>query len=401
MLTYRDVFRVPRFGPLFTAGALQGAASTTSGLALGVLVFSTTGSPLLSALSMFGSSLAQLLGATLLMSAADRLPPRAALTGSALFFGVGTAVLALPGLPLPVLFAVLLGQGAVAAVAGGVRYGLLTEILPEDAYLLGRSLLNMCAGTAQVAGYAVGGALVAVLSPRGTLLVAAALYLAGALAVRCGLARVPPRSAGRPSVAATWRTNALLWSSVPRRRVYLALWLPNGLVVGCESLFVPYAPDRAGPLFACAALGMLAGDTLAGRFLPARVRGGAASTWLLLLLAGPYLLFALRPGPSSALALAAVASTGFSASLLLQERLVALTPRALAGQALGLHSSGMLTAQGVAASIAGAVAQRVPAGTAIALMAAASIAVTLALAPGLRRDRGPAGAAPAPADGHA
>ncbi|MFS0696203.1 MFS transporter [Streptomyces nitrosporeus] len=384
MPAYRDVFRIPHFRALFTADVLQGGAATTSGPALGVMVFAATGSPLLSTLSMFGSSLSQLLGAALLMSAADRLPPRAALTGSALALGLATALLALPGLPLPALFAVLLGQGLVAAVTGGVRYGLLAEVLPEDAYLLGRSVLNMCSGVTQIAGYAAGAALVAAVSPRGALLVAAGLHLAGAAVLRGRLTRRPARATGRPSVGETWRTNRLLWSSAPRRRVYLSLWLPNGLVVGCESLFVPYRPDRAGLLFACAALGMLAGDTLVGRFPPAR--GGTAPVRLLLLLAAPYLLFALRPGLPWALVLAAAASTGFSASLLLQERLLALTPRAMTGQALGLHSCGMLTAQGAAAALAGAVAQWVPAGTAIAVMAAASAVVTLALAPGLRRD---------------
>jgi MFS family permease len=386
MLTYREVFRVPQFGPLFATSALQGAASTTSGLALGVLVFTTTGSPLLSALSMFGSSLAQLIGATLLMSAADRLPPRGALSGAALAFGIGTAVLAAPGLPLPLVFAVVLGEGVVAAVVGGVRYGLLNEVLPRDAFLLGRSVLNMCAGTTQICGYAAGGVLVAVLSPRGTLLVAAALYVAGAAAARFGLACRAPRASGRPSVGETWRTNALLWSSAPRRHVYLSLWVPNGLVVGCESLFVPYRADRAGLLFACAALGMLVGDTVTGRFVPARWRGRLGVP-LLLLLAAPYLLFALRPGLPLALVLTALASTGFSASLLFQERLMSLTADAMTGQALGLHSSGMLAMQGVAAAIAGALAGRSSAATAIAVMAGASVVVTLVLAPGLRRDR--------------
>ncbi|MFF2137004.1 MFS transporter [Streptomyces sp. NPDC058193] len=387
MLTYRALFHVPQFGPLFVTSALQGAASTTSGLALGVLVFTSTGSPLLSALSMFGASLAQLAGATLLMSAADRLPPRAALSGAALAFGLGTALLAVPGLPLPLMFAVVLSEGVLAAVAGGVRYGLLHEVLPREGFLLGRSVLNMCAGTMQICGYAAGGVLVAVLSPRGTLLVGAALYAAGAAAARLGLARRPPRAAGRPSVGETWRTNALLWSSAPRRRVLLSLWLPNGLVVGCESLFVPYRPDRAGLLFACAALGMLVGDTVTGRFVPARWRGRLA-TPLLLLLAAPYLLFALRPSLPLALVLTAVASTGFSASLVLQERLMALTPDAMTGQALGLHSSGMLAVQGVAATLAGALAQRCSPATAIAVSAAASIAVTLALAPGAGRNPG-------------
>ncbi|MFD9544731.1 MFS transporter [Streptomyces sp. NPDC060022] len=387
MLTYREVFRVPQFGPLFATGALQGAASTTSGLALGTLVYAATGSPLLAALSMFGASLAQLIGAALLMSAADRLPPRGALSGAALAFGIGAAVLAVPGLPLPAVFAVVLSEGLVAAVIGGVRYGLLNEILPKEAFLLGRSVLNMCSGTMQICGYAAGGVLVAVLSPRGTLLIAAVLYLAGAATARFGLAGRPPRATGRPSVGETWRTNKVLLSSAPRRRVYLTLWLPNGLIVGCESLFVPYMPDHAGMLFAFAALGMLVGDTVAGRFIPLRWRGHLA-TPLLLLLAAPYVVFALRPALPLALALAALASAGFSASLLLQERLVAMTPDEMTGQALGLHSSGMLAMQGVAAALAGTLAQQTSTATAIALMAAASVAVTAALAPGLRRDRG-------------
>ncbi|MGQ7749451.1 MFS transporter [Streptomyces sp. WC2508] len=387
MRTYRELFRTPQFGPLFATSAVQVAASTTSGLALGTLVYAATDSPLLAALSMFGSSLAQMIGATLLMSAADRLPPRAAMTGLALAFAVATAVLAVPGLPLPVVFAIILAQGVVAAVGGGVRYGLLNEVLPKDGYLLGRSVLNMCAGLMQIGGFALGGLLVATLSARGTLLVAAALYLTGAAVARFGLARRAPRAAGRPSAAETWRVNALLWSSGPRRRVYLALWVPNGLIVGCESLFVPYAPEHAGLLFAFAALGMLVGDTVAGRFFARRWRGRLA-TPLQLLLAAPYLLFATRPALPAALALAALASVGFAASLLFQERLMALVPDEFTGQALGLHSSGMLTMQGVAAALAGTVAQWTSPATAMTVMAAASIAVSLALTAAGRRAAG-------------
>lgn len=111
MRTYRELFRTPQFGPLFATSAVQVAGSTMSGLALGTHVYAATDSPLLAALSMFGSSLAQVLGATVLMSAADRLPPRAATTGLALAFGLATAVLAVPGLPLPVVFAIILAEG--------------------------------------------------------------------------------------------------------------------------------------------------------------------------------------------------------------------------------------------------------------------------------------------------
>ncbi|MBD0735818.1 hypothetical protein BGM09_22240 [Streptomyces sp. CBMA29] len=59
-------------------------------------------------------------------------------------------------------------------------------------------------------------------------------------------------------------------------------------------------------------------------------------------------------------------------------------PGVLGGHALGLHSSGMLTLQGVGATLAGGLAQRTSPATAMTVMAAASVAVTLVLAPGLR-----------------
>ncbi|GGN15386.1 MFS transporter [Streptomyces fuscichromogenes] len=386
MPSYRSLFRTPEFTPLFLGSAAQNAAGTVGGLALGTLVYRTTGSPLLSALSMFGPSLAQVLGATFLLSGADRLPPRTTLAAISLVFAVGTAGLALPGLPPGALLTVVLLLGLVSALGGGVRWGLLTEILTKDGYLAGRSLFNMMSGLVQIAGYATGGALLAAVSPRICLLLAAALYLASALALRLGLSARPPRTAGRPSVAATWRTNALLWSSRPRRLTYLGLWLPNGLVVGCESLYVSYAPNAAGTLFACGALGMLAGDVTVGRLLPPAVRTRMA-TPLLLLLATPYLLFAAHPPLALAAGCAAVASVGFGASLVQQERLMTLTPDELSGHALGLHSAGMLTMQGVGAALAGSVAQLTSPADAMTLVAGASLVVTLSLATAARRQR--------------
>jgi membrane protein implicated in regulation of membrane protease activity len=76
-------------------------------------------------------------------------------------------------------------------------------------------------------------------------------------------------------------------------------------------------------------------------------------------------------------------------SLLLQHRLMALTPEELGGHALGLHSSGMLAMQGIGAVVAGAVAEQTSPGAAMAVMAAISVIVTLILAPGLRPDRAP------------
>ncbi len=396
MRSYRHLFRTPEFTPLFLSSSARTVAQTMSGLALGTLVYRTTGSPLLSAVSMFGPSLAQVLGATLLLSGADRLPPRATTTGVALAFAAGTAVLALPGLPVWAVFTVVLAEGLVASLGGGVLWGLLNEILAKEGYLLGRSVFNMMSGIMQITGYATGGALLAVLSPRTCLLLAAGLYVLAAATARLGLTPRPPRASGRLSVRATWRANARLWSSGPRRRLYLALWIPNGLIVGCESLYVSYAPHDAGTLFACAALGMFVGDVTVGRLVPPawRPRLGVP---LLLLLAVPYLLFALGPALPPAAAAVTVASVGFGASLVQQEHLMTLVPDELTGHALGLDSAGRLTFQGVSASLAGTTAQLTSPATGMTVMAAASVTVTLALAATGRR-RAP-DSAPAPEHG--
>jgi predicted MFS family arabinose efflux permease len=406
--TYRELFAVPEFKPLFWTSAIQVAAQTISSLALATLIYDATRSPLLSALALFGPSLTQLIGASTLLAAADRLPPRALTGGLSLAFAAGTAALAVPGLPVWAAFVIVFALGLGGSLAGAVRYGLLNDVVAADGYLLGRSVLNMAVGAMQIGGFAAGGILVLTLSPRGTLLTGAALFALGAVVARFGLTRRPPRAVstgpaqpGRPgrraapagraawraSVRDTWRVNRRLWSSPARRYVYLAQWLPNGLIVGCESLFVSYAPRHAGLLFVCAAAGMLAGDTLAGRFISPRWRERLGAP-LRLLLAAPYLVFAMPIPLAVAAAAVAAASVGYCATLLLQERLMTLTPDELSGQALGLASSGMMAMQGVGATLAGVIAQLSSPGTAMAVMAGASLTITLTLAPGLRPARG-------------
>jgi predicted MFS family arabinose efflux permease len=106
------------------------------------------------------------------------------------------------------------------------------------------------------------------------------------------------------------------------------------------------------------------------------------------------LIFILHPALPLAVAAIVLASIGYSATLLLQQRLMALTPDELSGHALGLHSSGMLAMQGIGAVLAGTVAQQASPATAMAVMAAVSVTVTLILVPRLR----PGHSQPQPAD---
>lgn len=113
---------------------------------------------------------------------------------------------------------------------------------------------------------------------------------------------------------------------------------------------------------------MLAGDAVMGRLVPVAWRPRLI-TPTRLLLAAPYLLFILTPTVPVAALVVAVASAGFSAGLLLQERLIDLTLTKARGQALGLHSSGMPAMQGVGAVLAGAIAEYLQVGAAMSVMA--------------------------------
>jgi MFS family permease len=379
-MRYRDLFRTSEFAPLFATVTVGYGAVTTQGLALAVLVYDRTGSPLLAALSMFGSSTAQLLGALTLLSLADRVRPRPALTASAVAFAAVAAIVATPGLSTAVVLALVIASGLVTVVRNGVQWGLLTEILPTSRYVLGRSLFTMSNGVMQMLGFGFGGLLVAVTSPRTTLLLAASAHALSAAIAFVGIGDHRPRAGGKRSVRTTWAANRSLCSEPRRRRLFVAMWVPNGLIVGCEALFVPYSRHWSGVLFAASAAGMLAGDLLVARVMSAEGRA-RSRTPLRLLLAVPYLAFALHPPIAAAGGLVLVASLGYGATLVLQEELLCTVPRSQTGHALGLHSCGLLAMQALGASLAGTVAGQLSPQLTMTSLAVASIAVTLTVSP--------------------
>jgi predicted MFS family arabinose efflux permease len=198
-----------------------------------------------------------------------------------------------------------------------------------------------------------------------------------------GIADRPPRRTGRTSITETWRGNRELLTIPSTSALVVALTVPNGLIAGCEALFVPYAGSAAAPLFVAGALGMLAGDVAMGRLLAAEARR-RSTAWLRLLLAAPFLAFAWHPGIPLAALLAGVACVGYAATLGQQELLVALTPTHLSGQVLGAESAARVTCQGLAAALAGGLAELVSPGATITLLAVGSLTVSLALTPALR-----------------
>ncbi|MZD08701.1 hypothetical protein GTW43_27015 [Streptomyces sp. SID5785] len=377
---YRALLRNREFAGLYVSFLLTVAASTVSGFALGTLVDQQTRSPFLTAVSMYGATLATVLGALTLMSVADGAHPRRTLVALECLSLAGVAAQAVPGLPLPVRFGILVLLGFFQSLGSGTRMGLLAEVVPHASYALARSLMNITSGGTAILGYALGAALLRFLTPQQLFGLAAALTALGLAVVAATVRERSIRLTRRPGLRQTWTTNAELFAHPGRRALLLNLWVPNGLVVGCEALFISYDAGHAGFFLAAGSAGMLIGDLTVGRLLDAAGRRRWALP-LRLVLAGPFLLFAWEPPTVVAAVAVFVSGAGFAATLPLQEQLLALTPDAVRGQVQGVESAGRMTWQGVGAALAGGLAQLVSPGTAMTVAAAASVAVTLGSRP--------------------
>jgi predicted MFS family arabinose efflux permease len=395
--TYGSLLAIREFRALFFNRCIVVISVAASGLALATITYQATRSAVVSGLALFGGPLVSIVVSQALLASSDRVRPR---TG--LMFQMGAALVSdvlqlIPGTPWQARFVLLAIPYAVNAMFSGTRWVLVREIAPEGSYVLARSLMNLAEGGMQVVGYGIGGIALLWLSPRGLFAAAALADLAALVSIRISVRDRPARSdrnaaAGRGGVVRhTMAVNRRLLSSLVTRPLYLALWIPNGLVVGCESLFIPYGntvsaghDSLAGWLFASTAAGMMAGDLIIGRYVSPTLRDRLIGP-LRLLLAVPYLFFFLTPPPAVAVPIGLLAAVGYAASLPLQDRLLSNTDDTIQGQVLGLHMNGMLVGQALGALLAGAVASFLPPPAAIGTVAAASTAVTLLLGPGLRR----------------
>lgn len=389
MTTYRALFGIREFRVLFVVRLFAMTGVTVSGLALGTVMYDETGSPFLTAVSLFGGPLVQLLSARYLLASADLMRPRTALIFMA-GVALSTASLQLiPGLPWWARFLILAGGYVAMAATSGAVIALLSDIVPKDAFVLARATMNITVGGMQVLGNGIGALLLAAASPSWLFATAIVVSVAAAVTARLGLADRPPRATGK-LVERSRTVNRELLTSPVVRPLLLMMWIPNGLIVGCEALFIPYTAEHAGYLFAAGAAGMLAGDIAVGRFVPEALRDRLILP-LRLLLAAPFLLFPLAPPVPLAAVLVALSAFGYSASLPLQERLIRTTRDDVRGQVFGLSSTGLLVGQATGALLAGGFAELLTGtravGLAMAAMAVLSLLASALLVRGVRHSR--------------
>ncbi|RCV52960.1 MFS transporter [Marinitenerispora sediminis] len=396
--TYRRVLAVGEFRVLLAAEILAVLGLVAAQVTLSVLIYQRTGSPLLSALTFTLGFVPHLLGAVLLSSVTDRFPARGLLVVTQGVSAGLMAAMALPGAPIPVLLGLLAISGAIAPVYQGARAASLPDILAPAGFALGRSLLRMAGQTAQITGFAFGGALLLAVPPGIALLTGAGALALSALLLGAGMRGRPARLAAERSAAAA--PAAVLRDSLagvrdamaaPLLRTLLLLgWLPPAFAVAAEALAAPLA-DRLGGgsltvglLLAAAPVGIVAGELAVGSLLPPE-RRQRWTVGLAVLVFAPLPLFALAPAPAAAVALLVVSGLGYGYTLGLDQRLLDAVPEEARGRVLSLASAGLMVVQGLGFAAAGAVAEAVAPQLVVASAGAAGLAVVGWLGAALRR----------------
>ncbi|HEX4249965.1 MAG TPA: MFS transporter [Pseudonocardia sp.] len=391
-----QVFRLAEFRALWAAELLSIVGDQLARVGLAVLVYGRTGSAAWAALTYALTFLPAMAGGMLLGRLADRYRRRELMVLVDLLRAVLVGLMALPGMPLWLLCALLVVVVAVGPPHAAAQGALLPEVLGSR-FEAGLAVRQITSQTGQLVGFGLGGVALAVVSPSVALGADALTFAISAVLLRYGLRdrpvarpgpgagtepadpegeRVrtdghrpgrPRRTAARRGALAEWyadtRAGLRAVASEPSRRVLAGLvWLVGCYVVP-EGLAAPYAaqlgggPAVVGLLMAADPAGSVLGAWLITTFVPARLRapmvGACAVAGGLALggcLAGPGLLGSALLWGLSGL---------FSSACLVQAQasFVRATPDELRGRAIGVAASGLVAAQGVAILLAGLFAE--------------------------------------------
>src|SRR5690348_3215379 len=203
--SYRDVFGVREYRAVFLADVLSLLGDQIAAVALAVLLYAGSGSPLLAALGYATAYVPWLLGGPVLAAWAERLPCRSVLVGCDLARAALIGLATLPGLPLPVVGLLILSAALLAPPFEAARAALLPEILAGDRYPVAMSLRDAVHQSARLVGFVAGGVLVVAVSARGALLLNVASFILSAAVIRWGVARRRPAAGARPDDAAAAR----------------------------------------------------------------------------------------------------------------------------------------------------------------------------------------------------
>jgi MFS family permease len=388
--TFAEVFAVAEFRALWLAQILSVAGDQLARVALTLLVFERTQSSLLAAVTFATSLIPLALGGLTLSGLADRLPRREVMIGCDLGRCALVASMALPGVPVAALIALLFLSTLISAPFTSARAALYRDILAGDRYVAGIAITLTAMQFGQVLGFAVGGAVVAFLGVRTSLLLDAASFIFSAAIIRVWVRARPSARAG-PHPGLRTRSDRftavrLAFTEPALRTPMLFGWLMAFYNVP-EGVAAPLAQSLGGGaitvglILAAQAFGASVGAIVFSRFVaPARrVRWMGR---LAMMACGILVAFVFHPPLPVALAILTASGLFDCYQLAANASFVTAVPTEHRSGAFGVAQAGISLGQGTAMILAGAAAQThspssvIAAAGAIGVLCGAAVAVS-------------------------
>ncbi len=347
------------FRALWAAEAQSVMGDQLAKVALALLVYGRTGSALWAAGVYALTFLPALAGGLGLAQLADRYPRRSLLSACTFTSAGLVGLMAIPGVPLGLLCALVVAVQLVLAPANAAQNALTREVFADDdLFLRSQDLRGITTNVMMLVGLATGGLLVSLIGTSWALLLNALTFLISAFVVRRWVRHRP--AAGSPHEP--W-FGTIRWVFAQRGlRVLLGLSWLVGLAVVPEGLAAPLAdqlgaPDHAvGWLLAADPLGFVIGAYLLSRFVSAETRRklvGALAASSVAVLIG----FAAHPSLLSALALLAIAGAAGAYIITVSATFSTWVPNSKRGSAGGVYRTGLRVAQGLGVALGGALAE--------------------------------------------
>lgn len=376
--TFRDVFAVGEFRALWASQVLSVAGDRLALVALALLIYDRTRSPLLAAVAYAAGYVPYVIGALFLSGLADRRPRREVMVACDVIRALLVTAMVAPRVPLDALIVLLYATTAIQPPFDAARSAILRDVLPGERYALGAAAMQTTFRIATVAGAAAGGLAVAFIGAKPALGGDAATFCASAAFIQFGTRargaaeKTPPNGEKAPNALSRMTGGARLVFGDKELRTLLTLgWLAACYVIPV-GIAAPYAraigggPASAGLLIASVQVGAVLITPIftkkIGPLTRVRWMGPMAVCTCVTLL-----LIAFHPDLAVSMVIFALSGAFSVYQIAANTAFVERLPNERRAQAFGLANAGLVVGQGLAFMAAGAAVEVVPPSTVIAL----------------------------------
>jgi len=362
--TFRDVFAVREFRALWFSEILSVAGDRLALVALTLLVYDRTRSPLLAALAYAAGYLPWVIGGLFLAELADRRPRRTVMVTCDAVRAVLIAAMAVPGMPLIALVALLFAATMFTPPFESAKAAISPDILQGERYVLGAAVFQTTFLAAQVAGAVGGGVAVALIGTRPALALDSATFVLSGLLIALGTKARPAAAAPesvQPSPLARMREGfRLVFGDRALRTLLLFGWLVMFYTVP-EGVAAPYTARLGGGPIATGVVlaSTVFATTIATPLFTRTVRGRRRLAWmgpLAILTCATLMLTAFQPGLAGSLVIFSLSATFGIYQIAANTAFVVRVPNERRAQAFGIANMGVVVGQGAAFVAAGAAA---------------------------------------------